>query len=165
MFCPLKDTHLSGPLSGRTGRKTLRTGTAAGKAAQVIFSDWSFCSLSGKVASSGSGLCRQNSLSLRKVDGWRPASPAAPPPSRTRSILVGPGIPGPPPAHGPRRHGRRSTAHLTTLGCSKVSRCLSTATSRMVESGMPSSPVCTRTRFSATKRPPFFRSRALNTFP
>lgn len=63
---------------------------------------------------------------------------------------------------GNRSHLR---SYLTTFGCSKVSRCLSTATSRMVESGIPSSPVCTLTRFRATKRPPFFRSRALYTLP
>lgn len=55
--------------------------------------------------------------------------------------------------------------YLTTLGCSKDSSCLSTATSRMVDSGIPSSSVCTRTLFRATKRPPFFKSRALYTFP
>lgn len=56
-------------------------------------------------------------------------------------------------------------SYLTTLGCSKDSSCLSTATSRIVDSGIPSSSVCTRTLFRATKRPPFFKSRALYTFP
>ena len=164
MSCSVPKRRPSFWIPFRVGReKTFRTRTAARRPAQVTFYDLSFCSLSGKVTGSGSWLCRQNLLSLGKVNGSHRASLAAPLPPNLR----GPQDPrpGPPTARGPRRHGRRSTAHLTTLGCSKVSRCLSTATSRMVESGMPSSPVCTRTRFSATKRPPFFRSRALNTFP
>lgn len=102
-----------------------------------------------------------NSHSVRSTGrAGPPQSPSAPHLSGSEDSRLGP-----PRARGPRLQGRSSLAHLTTLGCSKVSRCLSTATSRMVESGMPSSPVCTRTRFNATKRPPFFKSRALNTFP
>lgn len=59
--------------------KTLRTCTAARRPAQVTFYDLSFCSLSGKVTGSGSWLCRQNLLSLGKVNGSRRASLAAPP--------------------------------------------------------------------------------------
>ena len=55
----------------------------------------------------------------------------------------------------------KSSPHLTTLGCSKFSSCLSMAISRMVLMGMPSSVlVWMRIFLMATNWPSFLRSRA-----
>lgn len=80
MACSVPKRRPSFWIPFRVGReKTLRTCTAARRPAQVTFYDLSFCSLSGKVTGSGSWLCRQNLLSLGKVNGSRRASLAAPP--------------------------------------------------------------------------------------
>lgn len=144
--CPvlsLKDTHLSGPLSGRTGRKTLRTGTAARKAAQVAsLRDWSFCfrCLARSPALARGSVDKTHSHSV-KVDGWRHASPPVPHPPAPQH-LRGAGDTRPSPAHGPRRHGRRCTAHLTTLGARRSPDCLKHRHLADGGGGMPSSPVC-----------------------